>query len=67
MTFFFFFDHSERLSRWLPKQGILMLMFPCQIAGLQIKLNFQQTFYYESSQYTTAVVFYYYYLCRLWL
>lgn len=58
--FFFFFNHSERLSRWPPKQGVLMLMFPCQIAGLQIKLYIQQTFHYESTQYTTAVVFFIY-------
>lgn len=62
---FFFFNHSERLSRWPPKQGVLMLMFPCQIAGLQIKLYIQQTFHHESTQYTTAVVFFY--LWSLWL
>lgn len=36
--FFFFFNHSERLSRWPSKQGVLVLMFPCQTAGLQIDL-----------------------------
>lgn len=57
--FFPFFNHSERLSRWPSKQGVLMLVFPCQIAGLQTKSYIQQTFHHELTQHTTAAFFFF--------
>lgn len=60
-----FFNHSEGFSRWPPKEGVLMLMFPCQIAGLQINLHVQKIFHYEPTKCTTTAVVYFY-SCSLW-
>lgn len=55
----FSFNHSEGFSRWPPKQGVLMLMVACQIAGLQIKLHIQQIFDYKPTKcITTKAVFF---------